>query len=279
MLIAAAAFPGRIAAATVDHSLRPESADEARYVAALCAERAMPHAILTLATPISGSIQASARAARYALLEQWCRAEGINWLMTAHHADDQLETMVMRINRSSGVGGMAGIRARQGHILRPLLEWRRDDLADVVQAQGIVPVDDPSNRDVRYDRARIRPVVQACTLVDPVAANAVARNLSEADAALEWTAARLAADRLSHDGSTATLDTTDLPPELLRRLLLRALAAVTDPPLAPRGQQLTATIQALARGEQAMLGSVLIKPDHREPSIWRFRRAPPQRPR
>lgn len=279
MLIAAAAFPGRIAAATVDHGLRPESADEARYVAALCAERAIPHAILTLATPISGSIQASARAARYALLEQWCRAEGINWLMTAHHADDQLETMVMRINRSSGVGGMAGIRARQGHILRPLLEWRRDDLADVVQAQGIVPVDDPSNRDVRYDRARIRPVVQACTLVDPVAANAVARNLSEADAALEWTAARLASDRLSHDGSTATLDTTDLPPELLRRLLLRALAAVTDPPLAPRGQQLTATIQALARGEQAMLGSVLIKPDHREPSIWRFRRAPPQRPR
>lgn len=279
MLIAASAFPGRVAAATVDHQLRPESAYEARYVAALCAQRAIPHTILTPDTPISGSVQANARSARYALLEQWCRDQGLDWLMTAHHADDQLETMVMRVNRSSGVGGMAGIRARQRHIVRPLLDWRRDELAAIVAAQGIAAVNDPSNRDARYDRARIRPMVQACTLVDPVAANAVANNLAEADAALEWIAGRLAEERLAQDGGAATLDTTDLPPELLRRVLLKVLAAMSEAPVSPRGQQLTATIQCLARGDQAMIGSVLIKPDRREPSIWHFRLAPPQRPR
>lgn len=248
-------------------------------MAALCAERDVAHTILTPPAPISGSVQASARKARYGLLEQWCADQGLDWLVTAHHADDQLETMVMRVNRSSGVAGMAGIRARQGRILRPLLDWRRVDLAAIVAAQGVSAVDDPSNRDARYDRARIRPMVQACTLVDPIAANAVASNLADADAALEWTADRLAVERLAHDDGTATLEVADLPPELLRRLLLRALAVIVGEPFTPRGQQLTATIQALARGEQAMIGSVLIKPDRREPSIWHFRSAPPQRPR
>lgn len=268
-----------MAAATVDHGLRPQSAEEAGFVATVCAERGIAHAILKPATPISGSMQASARTARYALLQQWCDSHAINWLMTAHHADDQLETMIMRANRSSGVGGMAGIRARQGRLLRPLLGWRRTELEQLVQAQGLTAIDDPSNRDDRYDRARIRPAVRACTLVDPLAAAAVAGHLAEADEALEWTVDRLAAERLSEGADGVTLEVADLPPELLRRLLLRALETVEQAPARLRGHQLDSAIQALATGQQAMLGMVLIRADRRNAQQWRLRHAPPRRTR
>src|SRR3546814_5570008 len=83
-------------------------------VAGFCAREHIPHAILHPAAPISGSLQAAARAERYRLLEQWREAHALDHVVTAHHADDQLETMIMRLNRSSGVGGLAGVRARNG---------------------------------------------------------------------------------------------------------------------------------------------------------------------
>src|SRR3546814_19233579 len=76
-------------------------------VAGFCAREHIPHAILHPAAPISGSLQAAARAERYRLLEQWREAHALDHVVTAHHADDQLETMIMRLNRSSGVGGLS----------------------------------------------------------------------------------------------------------------------------------------------------------------------------
>ena len=106
-------------------------------VAQWCAGRGIPHATLSPSSPITGSIQASARAARYALLHQWRQERALGWLLTAHHADDQLETLLMRLNRSSGVGGLAGIRARNGTVLRPMLSWRRAELMEIARAQGL----------------------------------------------------------------------------------------------------------------------------------------------
>ncbi|MFM6853716.1 MAG: tRNA lysidine(34) synthetase TilS, partial [Sphingopyxis sp.] len=146
LLLAAQAFPHRTWAATVDHQLRADSAGEAAMVAQLCADRAIPHAILHPDQPITGSIQAQARAARYAALERWRQENGIGWLLTAHHADDQLETIIMRLNRASGVNGMSAIRARNGVILRPLLAVRRQSLAAFLAVNQVVAVDDPSNR-------------------------------------------------------------------------------------------------------------------------------------
>lgn len=282
LLMAQAAFPGRVEAATVDHGLRPASGDEACFVARLCAERGIAHTTLSPTTPISGTLQANARAARYALLEQWRDARGIDWLMTAHHADDQIETLVMRINRSSGVGGMAGIRARQGRILRPLLSMRHAALVDLVAAQGIEAIDDPSNRDARFDRARLRGVLNACraweAFVDPVAAVATARSLAEADEALEWMADELAAARLTGDTDGGVrLDSGALPPELLRRLLVRALARMEPDRPAPRGSALTAVLTALARGDKAMIGATMITPGRQAGHIWQLRRAAQRR--
>lgn len=119
--LAARAFSGRVEAATVDHGLREASADEAAMVADWCGNAGIAHATLHPKGAVRGNVQSWARSQRYALLEEWRTAQGLDWLLTAHHADDQLETLLMRLNRGAGVGGLAGVRARQGVVLRPLL--------------------------------------------------------------------------------------------------------------------------------------------------------------
>jgi tRNA(Ile)-lysidine synthase len=114
LLLAHAAIPGGIAAATVDHGLRAEAAGEAAFVAALCATLGIPHATLRPGAPITGNIQSSARKARYALLEIWADQHNLDWIATAHHADDQAETLLMRLSRGAGVAGLSGVRAVNG---------------------------------------------------------------------------------------------------------------------------------------------------------------------
>ena len=149
--MAQAALPGQIAAATVDHGLRAESAGEAAMVAEFCGELGVPHATLAV-TLAPGNLQAEARAARYAALAGWMAEQGLSALATAHHADDQAETLLLRLGRGSGVAGLAGVRASGTvpgtnlALLRPLLGWRRAELAAVVAAAGMTAVQDPSNR-------------------------------------------------------------------------------------------------------------------------------------
>jgi tRNA(Ile)-lysidine synthase len=273
LAVAAEAFPGRISAATVDHGLRAESANEAAMVAGICASLTVPHTILRPATPITGSVQAAARAVRYALLEQWRVAAGVDWLMTAHHADDQLETLVMRLNRSSGLAGLAGIRARQGNIVRPLLAVRREVLVETVRARGLPSVEDPSNIDDRFDRARVRKALASSDLLDAAAVSSSARHLSEAEEALDWTVTRLAGERLVIADGVAALDASALPRDIQRRLLLVALAAMGEEP--PRGRTLDAALEALEAGDNAMIGDHILAPGN---ARWTIRAAPPRSP-
>ena len=115
LLLAAAARPGQIEAATVDHGLRPEARDEADMVADdLRRGSACPHAILTArwSEVPETAIQERARNQRYRLLGYWAEERGLDALATAHHADDQAETLLMRLARGSGVRGLAGMRPR-----------------------------------------------------------------------------------------------------------------------------------------------------------------------
>src|SRR3546814_12541988 len=94
--------------------------------------------------------------------------------------------MFMRLNRSSGVGVLACVRATNGVVLRPLLNWRRDEFAGLALDADLPIVQDPSNTDVRFDRARLRHALQAQRFLDPQAAARSAGWLGEADAALDW---------------------------------------------------------------------------------------------
>lgn len=267
--LAAHAFAGRVEAVTVDHGLRPASADEAAMVARWCAAQDIPHATLHPATPATGNIQAWARTQRYALIEAWRADRAIDWIMTAHHADDQLETMLMRLNRGSGVGGLAGVRGRSGRVIRPLLDVTKAQLQVIVDTQALPHVHDPSNVDPRFDRAALRSVLAGADWLDARAAVRSAAALAEAEVALDWTVADLAARHLRREGAGWVLDRTDLPREYLRRLLLHMLAS--DQP--PRGDALDRAIGAAQAGGQASLGDWLLKGG----AVWTLTPAPPRR--
>lgn len=156
-----------LAVASVDHGLRPESADEARLVAARARALGLPHDTLIWdGWSGAGNLQAVARAARRRLLAQWARAQGIGHIALAHTAEDQAETVLMEIARRAGPAGQSGMAARRagggegegGGIiwLRPLLGTPRAALRDMLRAYGIRWAEDPSNSDLRFARVRAR---------------------------------------------------------------------------------------------------------------------------
>jgi tRNA(Ile)-lysidine synthase len=275
LLLAAEAFPGQVEAATVDHRLRPESAAEAAFVHEICAARAIPHATLT-GPPVTGNIQSGARALRYRLLGDWARERGLAFLLTAHHRDDQAETLLMRLQRGAGLAGLAGIRPRakiEGlTVLRPLLGWPRAELAGIVAAAGLVPVDDPSNRDEDYDRARLRRQLAGTGWLDAAALARSAAALAEAETALDWAVERLIAERTDSAQTGLTFDPSDLPAELRRRALLRLLALLV-PAGPPRGDAVQRLLAALDAGETATLAGVKCAGGQ----VWRLSPAPPRR--
>ncbi|MFC0284186.1 tRNA lysidine(34) synthetase TilS [Camelimonas abortus] len=150
-----------LAVATVDHRLRPEAASEARMAAAAAAALGVPAAILVWEgeKPAAGLGEA-ARAARYRLLLDHARAIGASHLATAHHADDQSETILMRLCAGSGLAGLAGMRAesrREGVVIvRPLLSTPKARLVAVCRARGVAFAEDPGNRDPAKARGRLR---------------------------------------------------------------------------------------------------------------------------
>ena len=207
LLLAAAARPGLIDAATVDHALRAESRAEAEMVADLCERIGVPHAILTVAwpTPPRSNLQARAREGRYQLLGDWALRRGLTDVATAHHLDDQAETLLMRLARGAGVGGLGATRRRRPlvkgvRLVRPLLGWRKAELAALVATAGIKPVDDPANRDPRHDRVRMREWLKRADWADPERLAASATWLNEADEALDWALVPLAEKRIVRHG-------------------------------------------------------------------------------
>jgi tRNA(Ile)-lysidine synthase len=284
LLLAHAALGDRCRAATVDHGLRAESADEAEWVAALCAQRGIDHSILVAPLPDragrTANVSARARTLRYRLLEEHAARIGAQRIATAHHADDQLETLIMRLNRGAGVAGLAGIRAKGGRIVRPLLGWRRAELAAIVAAQGIVPIDDPSNVSDRFDRARLRKALAGVDWLDADRFGTSASALSDAEDAIAWTVRRLEAQQVETGDDGITFWPDDLPFELRRRLVECCLQRL-DPDADLRGPALVRFVNTLESGERAMLGDTIgtahATSDGRV--AWRFRMAPPRRSR
>lgn len=270
LLVAACGRP--CAAATVDHGLRAASADESAAVKRICRRLGVEHMTLPLAPHERGNVSDWARRERYAALEGWADARGVSRILTAHHADDQLETVIMRLNRGSGVGGLAGVRATNGRLARPLLGWRKAELAAVVTSCGVEAVDDPTNRDHRYDRARLRAALAGADWLDPQAVSHSAALLAEAEEALDWAARAAAFDTAS--GKLREIVPAGLPAELLRRVTMLAIRAV-DPRCDPRGEALAGLMATLREGKTATIGGVLCRSDG---TRWTFAPAPPRRP-
>jgi tRNA(Ile)-lysidine synthase len=244
----AAARGGGVLALVVDHGLRRESADEARATRERLARRGIDSEIL----PWSGDkpatrLQQAARAARYRLLFEACRRHGVLHLMTAHHADDQDETVAMRAARESGPDGLAGMAAAAEHrdlrLLRPLLGVPRARLTATVEARGVDWIDDPSNRDRRFERVRVRQ--------DGIGAG-IERDAGRAvrDRALAETA--LGALEVGPEGGVALdhLIVSAMRKEITERLLSRVVQAVGGLDYPPRRERLGRAAARLSQGTQ-----------------------------
>jgi tRNA(Ile)-lysidine synthase len=256
LLLAHQHAAGRIIAATVDHQLRPESADEALYVGQICRQLDVAHLVLAPTQEITGNIQSSARAARYELLAGAADEYKCPLIATAHHADDQLETLLMRLARGSGVSGMAGIRARNGRIIRPLLEFSKAELEEICTDADIQPVRDPSNDNADFDRVAMRQYLAR----------------GDAAIALDWMTTALAERRISGGKAKITMDNKGLPKEIQRRLLLLALQRI-ETEIEPRGEALERLLADLEVGKTTTIGDILCQGG----DVWQFSPAPPRR--
>jgi len=283
LLLAAEARPLLVEAATVDHGLRPESGAEAEMVAALCERIAVPHRILTAtwSEKPTSAIQERARLKRYSLLGEWGRERGFGAILTAHHLDDQAETVMMRLARGAGIKGLAGMRrvARAPNspitVVRPLLDWRRSELEAVCASAGVEPAEDPSNDDEQFERVRIRKALAEADWLNPAAVAASAQHLTQADSALVWATTMEWQRAVTSGGGQIVYTPTDAPREIRRRIIRRAiLSLATEGGGAElRGREIDHVLVALRTGNRATLRGVLCIGGPQ----WRFTRAPARR--
>lgn len=148
------ALPHPVHAAHFDHAMRADSAADAAWVRGLCLAWRVP--LHTARAALPPRSEADARAARYAFLHEAARAAGVRRIATAHHRDDQLETVLFRLARGTGLRGLAGIPAVRGDVIRPLLPFPRRDLLAYARAHRLRWREDPSNAGLAYARNRIR---------------------------------------------------------------------------------------------------------------------------
>jgi tRNA(Ile)-lysidine synthase len=287
LLLAAEVLPGQIVVASIDHGLRPEAAGEVALVGRIAGERGIPFTPLTV-TLAKGNTQAQARAARYGALGEWAEARGLGAVATAHHADDQAETLLMRLNRGSGIAGLAGVRARSVvestdvPLLRPLLCWRKAELAALVAAAGITPAQDPSNTNPDFDRVRIRQALAEADWLDPVQLAASAAHLGEAWGALAWYAEldwhEMVMREQGDAGAPGFSYCANVPRIIAIETIIRIIRALGGH--ASRAEAARAWDRLWA-GENASLGGVLAVPGVERVEkvgvpmrVWRFRPEP-----
>lgn len=286
LLLAHATLPGQIAVASVDHGLRPEAAGEVALVERIARERGIPFTPIKV-TLAPGNTQARAREARYAALAAWAAAEGLGAVATAHHADDQAETLLMRLGRGSGLAGLAGVRGAtridgtEITLLRPLLGWRKAELAEVVAATGITPAQDPANTNPAYDRARLRAALADADWLDPVQVAVSAAHLAESWQALSWYAELDWHEMVMRDETAPGFTyCANVPRIIAIETILKIIREL--------GGHATRTEAARAwerlwAGENASLGGVLAQAGVERVEkvgvmmrVWRFRPEPPR---
>ncbi len=261
---------GRATALTVDHGLRPEAADEAVQVGRWMAGRAIPHEVLRGTAPLPArNIQAEARTLRHALLRGWCRDQGCLHLLLAHNLEDQAETLLLRLARGSGAGGLAGMAAvawtPEVRLLRPLLGMPRAALEAFLKGLGQDWVRDPSNDDSAYGRVRMRRLLPALAAEGANAPRlaGTARRLGATRQVLDDAMGALLATAVApHPAGFACIDSAafrGVAEEIGLRGLRTVLAAIGGRPFGPRADRAAAVLAVLG-DTAATLGGCRLLP-------------------
>ncbi len=148
---------------SIDHGLRKESKSECKLVEERAKALNIPHRTVEWSDKPRGNLQKVAREARHKIIKDWAISQKLSGVLLGHTLDDNVETFILRLIRGSGVDGLAGIspdRFINGvRIFRPLLNFSRNTLQQYLETKGYTWVDDPSNRDRRFDRVKVRQIL------------------------------------------------------------------------------------------------------------------------
>ena len=272
LLACAQRWPGQVHAWHIHHGLQAAADDFERHCVRLCQRLGVPLQVRRVdAQAAAGdSPEDAARRARYKAFDALALTQqaqaAIKTVVIAQHADDQAETVVMRLLRGSGVDGMAGMAEWRDAFgvrwLRPMLGVGRDELRDWLTTKGIGWIDDPSNANPEFDRIRIRRTLSELD-VDRSALAMVAANLTEVRATLAHYAAEVAHEAVA-DRGRLTLPRGPFrraPAEIQRRILIAAARWVTGADYPPRRATVLHALRALDAGSRVTLDGTIISPD------------------
>ncbi len=251
----------RLQVASVDHRLRPEAAEEVRFVGESCARLGLPHEIMVWDDhPTRGNMHDAARKGRYALLAAWAQRNGFSDIALGHTSDDQAETFLMGLSRAAGLEGLSGMRPswvqNGSRFHRPFLTLSRESLRDHLRRQGVSWRDDPSNEMERYSRTKARRALKALKPLGITAdrLNESLRNLAEGVALIRHETARRA-DALcqDHAGAVSLSRPAFLAehPEMQRRLIVALIRWLSGADYPPRANTIASLLGALKTGQKA----------------------------
>lgn len=251
-----------VAVAAVDHGLRPEAAGEVAWVGRMARASGLPFHPLDVRVTPGPSVQAHARAARYGALLGLARTLGARRIATGHTLDDQAETVLARLLRGAGVTGLSAIapRRRDG-VVRPLIDCTRAQVRAHLTHHGLACLQDPSNRDRRYERVRLREeLLPRLAQEDPQVAEHLASLADEARATARWAQrrGRRLVERSAGAGALCTSRLRAAPPPVRRAALRQWVGRATG--LDPRRAHLEQLERALGgRGEILLPGGVTVR--------------------
>lgn len=256
----------RIMVATVDHGLRDGSADEAKQVHRWATDLGLPHATLLWQRETdAGNLMAQARDARLRLLSGWAQRNDLPMVLLGHTADDQAETLMMRLDRGAGIDGLASMAEWRDAFgtrwLRPMMNIGRHELRDWLRQRAIKWVDDPSNDNENFDRVRIRKAITAMGL-DVTALARAANHIGEARDALCHYASLASKDAIISRGRLilSRQPFANAPQEIRRRLIVASCRWVTGADYPPRRNTILHALHAINAGSRVTLDGALIEP-------------------
>jgi len=261
---------GQLRAITIDHGLRPEAAEEIAEVARQAAELGVPHEVAHWQWDGKGNLQAAARAGRREAIYAWALTHNLRHIWLGHTSDDQVETLLMRLARGSGIDGLTGMypaTTRDGlAILRPLLQISRADLRAWLKAERITWCDDPSNDDPRFDRVRARQMMDQLSKLGMTRKRLLqtAAHMQAAQISLQRAAQSFANDHVQQDTGDLLFapEAMDLSKEdAPRRVLAAALRWIAGQDYRPRFEQLLKFAAEARSGMKATLGGCLVLPN------------------
>ncbi len=254
---------------TVDHGLRPEAVDEIALVAEHAGMLGLRHEVVKWEWNQQGNLQAAARDGRWNAIRAWSLAYNIKTVWLGHTEDDQVETILMRLARGSGIDGLTAmypVAHRHGlRLFRPLLGCARDDLRAWLKNRGIAWCDDPSNDDPRFDRVRAR---QMFTQLEDLGLTKkrllqTVDHMQAAHLTLQEAAKSFAKDYVRQDAGdlifapeALDLEKADAP----RRVMAAGFGWVGNRTYRPRFEQMLEVVEKSRGGQTVTLGGCILTP-------------------